>query len=448
MSKTNLEWLYEHDSDFAWKIDNLAWDAGGFSTSQPLDEIPWTHPKMREWLMAPHDGAHSKVQSKNAPTLSDLYGILSDGNAPETPDFAENPQKTGEEGMKSGTSADCGHSADISAKDADCVRDGGEMSDADSRDNGWCLRYDGYMTSKSNYLRISGFKAARALDNRQNLVFVKFMGGKEADCRVYAPKLDVCENLHDTSKETQKPRSREADSGNVSDSDGENLHVEQDTREKLEADVLSGCNHVTFAEHGEMLVNVPWSRLLGWLDRQAAITEREREQHWLEIIGVCANCNLELTNQIAELQSEIIKRDKGIERLKKRRDEAREQLDADWPKLLRCLESDYNIKASWDGLRKIWLTERAGGSAVDAMREFAARYEKRIAELGDELHRSYDAQGAKAEALTIQNVRIAELQEQVGKLTAERDGWRMRCGDLLDAAHAMQGVADAWDEEV
>ena len=50
----NLEWLYEHDSDFAWKVDNWAFEAGGFDTSKPLDEIPWTHPKMREWLMAEH----------------------------------------------------------------------------------------------------------------------------------------------------------------------------------------------------------------------------------------------------------------------------------------------------------------------------------------------------------------------------------------------------------
>lgn len=27
--------------------------------------------------------------------------------------------------------------------------------------------------------------------------------------------------------------------------------------------------------------------------------------------------------------------------------------------LLRCLENDYGIKASWDGLRKVWLTESA-----------------------------------------------------------------------------------------
>lgn len=60
---TNLEWYYEHDSDFAWKVDNWAWDASGFSTSQPLDEIPWTHPKMHDWLMAPHSDPLSDSES-------------------------------------------------------------------------------------------------------------------------------------------------------------------------------------------------------------------------------------------------------------------------------------------------------------------------------------------------------------------------------------------------
>jgi len=188
-------------------------------------------------------------------------------------------------------SDDCGQIADMSQMSADCVRSEPGMSEVDSRDNGWYLRYDGYMTSKSNYLRISGFKAARALDNRQNLVFVKFMGGKEADCRVYAPKLDVCENLHDSSKETQKPRSREADSGNVSDSDGENLHVEHDTREKpwhervddylatfddgrekLEADITrqfsKWFDNSPYPSQGHRIA-------VDWLDRQAAITSLE-----------------------------------------------------------------------------------------------------------------------------------------------------------------------------
>ena len=43
----------------------------------------------------------------------------------------------------------------------------------------------------------------------------------------------------------------------------------------------------------------------------------------------------------------------------------------------------------------------------------SAAYEKLIAELEAELRRSYDAQGAKAEALTMRSVRIAELESLV-----------------------------------
>lgn len=96
------------------------------------------------------------------------------------------------------------------------------------------------------------------------------------------------------------------------------------------------------------------------------------------------------TEAIAKLQSEIAKRD-----------EARAQLD-----------------------RK----------PTDAVMEFAERYEQRIAELERELDTAYGA------------LEIAVKSES--RLERERDGWRMRCGELLDAAHAIQGVADAWDEEV
>lgn len=48
-----------------------------------------------------------------------------------------------------------------------------------------------------------------------------------------------------------------------------------DSREKLEEDIWSGCEHLTMVGMGEMLVNVPYGKLLEWLDRQAAIAERE-----------------------------------------------------------------------------------------------------------------------------------------------------------------------------
>ena len=74
----------------------------------------------------------------------------------------------------------------------------------------------------------------------------------------------------------------------------------QDSREKLEAEMAEYLEHDWY-----MLAPGLLEKMSGWLDRQAAITERERERHWLEIIGASANCNLELTNQIAELQEQV-----------------------------------------------------------------------------------------------------------------------------------------------
>ena len=48
-----------------------------------------------------------------------------------------------------------------------------------------------------------------------------------------------------------------------------------DSREKLEADIWSGCEHLTTFRMSEKLINVPCGKLLEWLDRQAEITRRE-----------------------------------------------------------------------------------------------------------------------------------------------------------------------------
>ena len=60
------------------------------------------------------------------------------------------------------------------------------------RENGWHLRSDGYMTSECSYQRIEAMKGNRVLDNRERLVFVKFMGGEEVDSRVYLPHPGEC----------------------------------------------------------------------------------------------------------------------------------------------------------------------------------------------------------------------------------------------------------------
>ena len=92
-----------------------------------------------------------------------------------------------------------------------------------------------------------------------------------------------------------------------------------DSREKLETDIWAGCDHLTMLERGDVLVNVPSSRLLGWLDRQAAITEREcferaAKSDWLgqHLYAIMAE-NRELQAKVDKLyQSCDILRDKKL----------------------------------------------------------------------------------------------------------------------------------------
>ena len=77
-----------------------------------------------------------------------------------------------------------------------------------------------------------------------------------------------------------------------------------DTREKLENDVWSGCDHLTMLERGPVLVNVPWDRLLGWLDRQAAITQHEITERWAEHLHPIERECGDLRRKVAELTAE------------------------------------------------------------------------------------------------------------------------------------------------
>lgn len=135
------------------------------------------------------------------------------------------------------------------------------------------------------------------------------------------------------------------------------------------------------------------------------------------------------TEAIAKLQSEIAKRDKGIERLKKRRDELELRVNSLVAELGDAEGENLILRRQRDEART-----QLDRKPTDAVREFAERYEQRIAELERELDTAYGA------------LEIAVKNES--RLERERDGWRMRCGELLDSAHAIQGVADAWDEEV
>lgn len=71
---------------------------------------------------------------------------------------------------------------------------------------------------------------------------------------------------------------------------GKKVDSPQDSRERLEAEIRYEYNG-----------RIEWEadQIIGWLDRQAAITER----HWMEICGANASANVELKRQIDALKA-------------------------------------------------------------------------------------------------------------------------------------------------
>lgn len=96
---------------------------------------------------------------------------------------------------------------------------------------------------------------------------------------------------------------------------------EEDSREKLEAEV----------DNWGFIMNLEGYQLdmiRGWLDRQAAITERDVRTYLNREDSELIQAKVDnLQGQIEHLREETAKRDKGIARLKRQRDEARAQLE-------------------------------------------------------------------------------------------------------------------------
>ena len=94
----------------------------------------------------------------------------------------------------------------------------------------------------------------------------------------------------------------------------ESVDIGQDTREKLEEDVRSHFWH-----HDCCRTDM----VLGWLDRQAAITER----YWMHLCGCTTNASVEISKKLkaaedenVRLREELEAAGDEIDRLKKDRD--------------------------------------------------------------------------------------------------------------------------------
>lgn len=103
-----------------------------------------------------------------------------------------------------------------------------------------------------------------------------------------------------------------------------------DTREQLEADVYRVADELDAFYCGERFLDT--RKIIGWLDRQAAITEREAsERHG----RFCAECEQVTDGRIAELTAERDTLQGALDiavqnesKLEAERDELREALDA------------------------------------------------------------------------------------------------------------------------
>lgn len=248
--------------------------------------------------------------------------------------------------------------------------------------------------------------------------------------------------------------------------DANDANVAQDSREKLEADIWAGCEHLTTAKR-HALVNVHWRDLLGWLDRQAAIMRLECAEEYRtrlsELHGLLDKAASERELLRAELTEYKHSHQDAPNQLISQYDElkseepagictakcdmhdfadSREKLEADVRKhyaySTTTLLYPPSANKTTDMLRSLpidtvvgWLDRQAAITAEEtsgAWEEYRDATQREIAELTaqvDELQTRLEAQineTACQSADYVAEQRLAiELQAQVDELQAERD---------------------------
>jgi len=165
---------------------------------------------------------------------------------------------------------------------------------------------------------------------------------------------------------------------------------ESDSREKLEAEIDDWC-----AEHfNSSFSGKAFNLMLRWLDRQAAITERETEKKWSCFSDSAGGHITELTEQLESAHAK----------------------------------------------------NRALKAHIAKMQE--GRHGWHIK--GKELQKEADMLKKQLETAQDVNERqdleYVSLAHEIGTLRAERDRYRELCSKLLDAADDMRRVRDAFDQ--
>lgn len=216
---------------------------------------------------------------------------------------------------------------------------------------------------------------------------------------------------------------------------------ELDSREKLKEDVDKFC--LRLSDSGTVVGTEPLTRIRNaatrWLDRQAAITEREWKEQcaadeccgFQELVDIntqvqakvdelteerdrlrgqldefdgdcyCGATVTEWYELAARLQDEadVLKAEIGlhVDEHKKLRSQVelkddiieglRQSLDeimAERNALVHCLEADHDLKASWDGLRKAWNIE-VTDEYIDALDALSHAFDRACAYIADKM---------------------------------------------------------------
>lgn len=209
---------------------------------------------------------------------------------------------------------------------------------------------------------------------------------------------------------------------------------------KFEDEIWRECEHLT-TENGEALVSMPYKKLLGWLERRAAITREYEEKAWRSkaddlsrdldtangALEIAVKNETKLETRIAELQAELEKRDKGIARLKRQRDEAREAL----AKYEDCDECQKQLDKMLDAA----IEER------DELKSLAKSYEENyvnpLRKAGFTAHAKSIAR--MVEMMTEKNERLEAERDALARDLADcnrqREDLRDRLGIAIDYAH-------------
>lgn len=150
----------------------------------------------------------------------------------------------------------------------------------------------------------------------------------------------TCPNAMGQSSDDAQLKAHSKTESSLTEQSG-SLSDEVDSREKLEADVWAGCEHLTTVEREDVLVNVPWAKLLSWLDRAAdlqaendallaahiddverldAMGEGELQKQVDELEGkyeASSRANEVLTLENAQVKAENAKLQEEVDRLKR-----------------------------------------------------------------------------------------------------------------------------------